>query len=49
MRWLKRDGVALFYEESGDEKLPHFLVHGWCCDHSYFALVAYLTVFRTRA
>jgi len=38
MRWLKRDGVALFYEEAGEEKLPLFLVHGWCCDHSYFAL-----------
>jgi pimeloyl-ACP methyl ester carboxylesterase len=37
MRRLKRDGVALFYEEAGEGEPPVLLVHGWCCDHTYFA------------
>ncbi len=37
MRQLKRNGVALFYEETGQGRLPILLVHGWCCDHTYFA------------
>jgi pimeloyl-ACP methyl ester carboxylesterase len=37
MRRLKRDGVALFYEEVGKGEPPVLLVHGWCCDHTYFA------------
>ena len=37
MRRLHRDGVAPFYEEAGSEDPPLVLVHGWCCDHAYFA------------
>ena len=37
MRWLKRDGVALCYEEVGGDEPAVLLVHGWCCDHTYFA------------
>jgi pimeloyl-ACP methyl ester carboxylesterase len=37
MRRLERDGVALSYEEVGEGSPPVLLVHGWCCDHSYFA------------
>jgi pimeloyl-ACP methyl ester carboxylesterase len=34
---LRKDGVALFYEEARGDGPPVVLVHGWCCDHSYFA------------
>lgn len=34
---LRRDGVDLFYEEAGGDGAPVLLVHGWCCDHAYFA------------
>jgi hypothetical protein len=34
MRRLKRDEVALTYEEAGEGEPPVLLVHGWCCDHS---------------
>lgn len=37
MASLKRDGVALFYEEANGKKRPLLFVHGWCCDHSFFA------------
>jgi pimeloyl-ACP methyl ester carboxylesterase len=37
MAQLKRDGVALFYEEAKGKKRPLLFVHGWCCDHSFFA------------
>jgi pimeloyl-ACP methyl ester carboxylesterase len=37
MRSLEHDGVALFYEEAGEGEAPVLLVHGWCCDHAYFA------------
>jgi pimeloyl-ACP methyl ester carboxylesterase len=37
MRQLDRDGVALYYEEAGEGEPPVLLVHGWCCDHTYFA------------
>jgi pimeloyl-ACP methyl ester carboxylesterase len=37
MRSLRRDRVTLFYKEKGAGKPPILLVHGWCCDHSYFA------------
>jgi pimeloyl-ACP methyl ester carboxylesterase len=36
MRSLVRDGVALGYELAEGEGTPILLVHGWCCDHSYF-------------
>lgn len=33
-----RDGVALRYERAdGDRGPPIVLVHGWCCDHAFFA------------
>jgi pimeloyl-ACP methyl ester carboxylesterase len=34
---LKRDGVTLFYHEAKGAKRPILFVHGWCCDHSFFA------------
>lgn len=37
MRQLVLDGVALSYEEAGEGEPPVLLVHGWCCDHTYFA------------
>ena len=37
MRSLRRDQVELFYEQSNGGGAPLVLVHGWCCDHSYFA------------
>jgi pimeloyl-ACP methyl ester carboxylesterase len=37
MASLQRDGVSLFYEEAKGQKTPILLVHGWCCDHSFFA------------
>jgi pimeloyl-ACP methyl ester carboxylesterase len=37
MRQLERDGVTLCYEEAGEGEPPLLLVHGWCCDHTYFA------------
>jgi pimeloyl-ACP methyl ester carboxylesterase len=37
MRQLERDGVTLRYEEAGGGEPHVFLVHGWCCDHTYFA------------
>jgi pimeloyl-ACP methyl ester carboxylesterase len=37
MKTLVRDGVKLCYEESGTGAAPIVFVHGWCCDHSYFA------------
>jgi pimeloyl-ACP methyl ester carboxylesterase len=37
VKQLKRDGVRLCYEEAGDGRPPLLFVHGWCCDHTYFA------------
>jgi pimeloyl-ACP methyl ester carboxylesterase len=37
MQSLRRDEVALFYEEADGDDPPILLVHGWCCDHTYFA------------
>jgi pimeloyl-ACP methyl ester carboxylesterase len=37
MRKLVRDGVALAYEETGSGAPPLLLVHGWTCDHTFFA------------
>ena len=36
MQQLDHDGVALAYEEAGNGDPPMLLVHGWCCDHTYF-------------
>jgi len=32
-----RDGVRLVYAEAGAGGPPLVFVHGWCCDHTYFA------------
>ncbi len=37
MQSLRRDGTTLFYEEVEGGGPPILLVHGWCCDHTYFA------------
>lgn len=37
MPFLERDGVKLYYEEAGSGSPPIVFVHGWCCDHTYFA------------
>lgn len=37
MKQLDRDGVALFFDEEGAGDPPILLVHGWTCDHTYFA------------
>jgi pimeloyl-ACP methyl ester carboxylesterase len=37
MEQLVRDGVALAYEGRGAGDPPLVLIHGWCCDHTYFA------------
>jgi pimeloyl-ACP methyl ester carboxylesterase len=37
MKSLERDGVRLCYEEGGSGAEPFVFVHGWCCDHTYFA------------
>jgi pimeloyl-ACP methyl ester carboxylesterase len=37
MQTISRDGVALAYEERGQGSPPLVFVHGWSCDHRYFA------------
>ncbi|HYM13976.1 MAG TPA: alpha/beta hydrolase [Dehalococcoidia bacterium] len=37
MPHLSRDGVKLYYEESGAGDPPIVFVHGWCCDRTYHA------------
>jgi pimeloyl-ACP methyl ester carboxylesterase len=37
MKTMKRDGVALAYEEVGTGTPPILFVHGWGCDHTVFA------------
>ena len=37
MQKISRDGVALAYEERGHGNPPMIFVHGWSCDHRYFA------------
>jgi pimeloyl-ACP methyl ester carboxylesterase len=37
MKNVYRDGVALYYDEDGGGDPPMLFVHGWCCDHTYFA------------
>jgi pimeloyl-ACP methyl ester carboxylesterase len=32
-----RDGVRIAFEEAGTSDEPIVFVHGWCCDHRYFA------------
>ena len=37
MQTATRDGIALRYELRSGTGRPIVLVHGWCCDHTYFA------------
>ena len=37
MERLLRDGVALACEAIGSGDPPLVFIHGWCCDHTYFA------------
>ena len=37
MSHVTRDGVRLFYTDAGVGEPPLLLVHGWSCDHTYFA------------
>jgi pimeloyl-ACP methyl ester carboxylesterase len=37
MQSFRRDGVNLYYEETAGGDPPILFVHGWCCDHTYFA------------
>jgi pimeloyl-ACP methyl ester carboxylesterase len=34
---LRRDGVRLAFDEVGRGEPPLLLVHGWACDHTFFA------------
>lgn len=34
---IRRNGVALFYEDVSGGLTPVVLLHGWCCDHTYLA------------
>jgi pimeloyl-ACP methyl ester carboxylesterase len=34
---IARDGVKLFYEDTGAGEPPLVFVHGWTCNHTYFA------------
>jgi pimeloyl-ACP methyl ester carboxylesterase len=47
MAFVEREGVRLFYEESGTGEPPLVLIHGWCCDHTY--LEPQREHFRSRA
>ncbi len=37
MPFLKRDDVSLYFEKTDGGAPPVVMVHGWCCDHTYFA------------
>jgi pimeloyl-ACP methyl ester carboxylesterase len=37
MPTLDRDGTKLYYEEAGKGGPPFVFVHGWTCDHTFFA------------
>ena len=37
MRTMKRDGVALAYDEIGGGTPPILFVHGWGWDHTFLA------------
>jgi pimeloyl-ACP methyl ester carboxylesterase len=37
MNILRRDGIALAHTESGSGTPPLVFVHGWTCDHTFFA------------
>ena len=37
MPFAEHDDVRLYYEQSGDGDAQLVFVHGWCCDHSFWA------------
>lgn len=37
MPYAEIDGLRLFYEENGKGGPPLVFIHGWCCDHTFFA------------
>jgi len=37
MPFLHRDEVALYHERTSGDGPPVVLIHGWCCDHTFFA------------
>lgn len=37
MPYVERDGLRLYYEQEGSGDPPLVFVHGWCCDHTFFA------------
>jgi pimeloyl-ACP methyl ester carboxylesterase len=37
MPYLERDGVKLYYEESGSGEPAMVMVHGWTCNHTHWA------------
>jgi len=37
MPFLHRDSVALYFEDAAGADRPIVLIHGWCCDHAFFA------------
>jgi pimeloyl-ACP methyl ester carboxylesterase len=36
MAYATRDGVKMYYEQSGSGSPEFVFVHGWCCDHTFF-------------
>ena len=37
MPYATRDGLRLYYEQDGSGDRSIVFVHGWCCDHTFFA------------
>lgn len=37
MPYVTRDGLRLYYEQDGSGDRSFVFVHGWCCDHTFFA------------
>jgi pimeloyl-ACP methyl ester carboxylesterase len=37
MPFLERDGVKLYYEETGAGEPPMLMIHGWTCNHTHWA------------
>jgi pimeloyl-ACP methyl ester carboxylesterase len=37
MPYVEVDGARLYYEERGEGSPTLVFIHGWCCDHTFFA------------
>jgi pimeloyl-ACP methyl ester carboxylesterase len=37
MAYAEIDGLRLYFEERGEGAPPLVFIHGWCCDHTFFA------------